>query len=48
MNTPWQIRRLVDGQWAIDQVWNGSKRRFGIYETEAKAKEMLAILRGAK
>lgn len=48
MNTPWQIRRLENGLWAVDQVWDGHKRRFGVYATQAEAREMLAILRGDK
>jgi len=48
MNTPWQIRQLADGQWAVDQVWQGRKRRMCVCRTESEAKEMLAILRGDK
>ncbi len=48
MNTPWQIRKLEDGWWAVDQVWDGHKRRFGVYSTEAEAREILNTLMGSK
>lgn len=48
MNTPWQIRQLTTGEWVVDQVWSGRKRRFGTYATEAEAKEILAVLRRGK
>lgn len=46
---PWIMKQVLN-KWVIDQadLTAGLICRFGIYDTEAEAREMLKVLRGSK
>lgn len=45
VGSPWLCKQLPSGKWVIDQFSNGKIRRFGEYEKEEDAREVLKELR---